>query len=174
MPTPKYPKGSLFYGAFHYALHSRDDVPAYAVSKADREVYEIVTDVGQYFVYVKYSANEKKNGRRIYWTFSFNAPEWKKIKKLMADAAKEKKLFRLALVCTRYRGKSEICGTEIALLDEVQIDKCLGLSKLPDLNDSRNLTISDVPKSHGLFASGPGLDKDEEELRISRDEVEKM
>ncbi|MED1863955.1 hypothetical protein P4V41_10885 [Fictibacillus nanhaiensis] len=145
-------KADFYYGALLSELISSGFCPAIFEQGETRRIYSFENDHGDYQIFAKYSSKPSPSQRKDIqvWHFSFSTDELQKIRTY--EDGKKKHYF--ALIC----GRSELKGSELALLSLEDVKDCLGMD-YPSC--AYRITIKFERGKKGLGAYGTGrADKD--------------
>lgn len=112
----------FYYGAVLSTLFNNHINPALIEGGDDRQVYDFTTDKGDFRMFVKYRAENKKTKRHDYFSWDFNLVN--DIDEIKSYISAGKKLV-LFLVC----GMENLKDSELAILDEDDLTELFELGK---------------------------------------------
>lgn len=112
----------FYYGAVLSTLFNNHINPALIESGDDRQVYDFTTNKGDFRMFVKYRAENKKTRRVDYMSWDFNlVNDIDEIRRYISEG----KNLVLFLVC----GMSELKDSELAILDKNDLAELFDLGK---------------------------------------------
>lgn len=120
-------EADFFYGAALSALFNKGFSPSIVEGGVDRQIYDVMTDEGQYRLYIKYRSfhREGKDGYKS-WQFNFNN-DYYPIERFIEDG------YKLFVIL--------VCGCETLTESELVVLSSENIMKVFD-NQKYTLTIS--------------------------------
>lgn len=153
-------KSDYYYGAFLSKILDNGCTPALLTNDANRGVYKITTDSGEYIIYMKYLTNHQDD---LLWNFSFTKDNLEEIKEYVE---KDEKLM-FGFICSY----ESLLFTELGLCDLDEFKRCVDLDCKNE--DYKRLSILKVPYSPYLRFYGSELDR-EDSLEIERTRINNL
>lgn len=157
-------KADHFYGAFLTKLLDDGNKPVLIDKDSNRGVYELVTNKGEYLIYMKYAT--RKNKKRNRWTFNYTDSNIEEIKSY------GNKNIIFAYICSY----NDLLNTEIGIADLEELEKCIDPEC--EINKTNRVTIykksnSPVLRMYGT-ARADEINGKDNTVHLSRDRVNNL
>ncbi|MGM7636597.1 hypothetical protein [Bacillus sp. Hm123] len=163
-------KADFQYGALLSVLINSGNPPILVGESDKRNIYQIDTNRGSYYIYAKYRLKNVNNLDRINWNFSFTEAEIQEIRSLLEEG----KDVRFAFVCSAMKGTTD--RYEVVLADADQVGQCINI--YGDFNGTKRLNVVYIKNHKYLQLYGSDrADKIEDisnTIRVDRDWMNRL